>query len=209
MRQITHVFSSSAIWPYCFLLLVFPLSFSFWAAMAGSSSDLQWGWQLSSQPSSTRKRAAEREGNATPKAAPPLRADAPERKERRRGALPDLSSQEDRDEALLHFREEVFAPTTRYVMEQKLKTVVAALGSWEMALLPPTLDKIHALGATLKAGRYRSAASYLTLYKGHSERAGFDLTSAQARAFRDAIRSCERGRGGPRQGPPASLRPPL
>ena len=165
--------------------------------MAGSSTDEQRGCQLPSRPAPTRKRGAEQATSSTPKAAPPLRSDAPERKERRRGALPQFAGQEDRDLALRHFREEIFAPTTRYVMEQKLKTVVAALKSWGMELLPPTSEKIHALGATLKAGGYRSGGSYLTLYKGHSERAGFELTGSQVRAFRDSIRSCERGLGGP------------
>ena len=170
--------------------------------MTGSSRDDQWGWHLSSQPSSSRKRSAP---TPPPKAAPPLRVDAPERKERKRGALPHGLGEEERTEALRHFNEEMFAPTTRYVMNQKMKTITAALGMWGHAHLPPTIDHIISLGATLKRGNYRSASSYLTLYKGHAERAGHELSGTLQRAIRYAIRSCDRGLGGPRKSSPSPV----
>jgi hypothetical protein len=82
-------------------------------------------------------------------------------------------------------------------MEQKLKTIKAALAMWGHLPLPPTTDKIVSLGATLKAGGYRSAESYLVLYKGHAERAGYQFPCPLQRAIRDATRSCVRGLGGP------------
>jgi hypothetical protein len=168
--------------------------------MSGPSSNGQWGWHLSSRPPPSRKRpstgAAASSSDAAPKAAPPLRDDAPGRKERRRGELPALRSEEERAAALFTFRTEIYAASTRRVMEHKLSTVTAALGMWGLGLLPPTIESISALGATLKAGHYRSAASYLTLYKGHAERAGYEFTGHLQRSLRDAVRSCERGLGG-------------
>jgi hypothetical protein len=100
-------------------------------------------------------------------------------------------------EALHFFHSEVFAPTTLRVMEQKMKTINAALAMCGHLPLPPTTEKIVSLGATLKAGGYRSAESYLTLYKGHAERAGYQFPGPLQRAIRDATRSCVRGLGGP------------
>jgi hypothetical protein len=177
-------------------------------AMPGSSSDDQEGWHLASLPavfrtqpsagaSSSRKRPPAAAIALHPRAVSPLRADAPGRKARTRGALPQLLTEEERSEALGAFRAEVWAPTTKRVMEYKLVTCTSALARWGLPLLPPTLEKITALGATLKAGNYQSASSYLSLYRGHSERGGFEITGILQRAFRDAVRSCERGRGGP------------
>ena len=81
-------------------------------------------------------------------------------------------------------------------MDYKLVTCATALARWNLELLPPTLENITALGATRKAGSYQSATSYLSLYRAHSERAGFQITGSLQRAFRDAVRPCERGRGG-------------
>jgi hypothetical protein len=175
-------------------------------AMAGSSSESQWGWHLRGRPQ-PRKRGrpdpsvAQSSGTQgpvldAPRAVPPLRSDAPGRAARSRGALPALAPEEERAEALADFHSGIYAATTRRAMEFKLVTVSAALRRWNLELLPPTCEKVIALGATLKAGGYRSALSYLTLYRGHVERGGFQITGDLNRAFRDARRSCERGLGG-------------
>ena len=82
-------------------------------------------------------------------------------------------------------------------LEYKLVTVERALLLWGLPLLPLCPQSVTALGATLKAGGYRSAASYISAYRGHAERAGQTLYGPELRACRDAIRSCERGMGGP------------
>ena len=61
------------------------------------------------------------------------------------------------------------------------------------------LAKVQALGSVLKVGRYKSAESYLSLYRAESERRGFVWSAAEQRAHRDAVRSCQRGLGGPQR----------
>ena len=82
-------------------------------------------------------------------------------------------------------------------MQHKLSTITSALGKWGLQLLPPSEEKVIALGSALKAGHYRSAQAYLTLYRGHAERSGYAISGPLQRAFRDANRSCVRGLGGP------------
>ena len=175
--------------------------------MAGSSSESQWGWHLAERPqprkrgrpdtSSAQASSSHSQALGNPLAVPPLRVDAPGRSTRRRGSLPALASEEERAAALAEFHSGVYAPTTRRAMEFKMITISAALRRWDFDLLPITAEKVIALGVTLKAGGYRSAVSYLTLYRGHSERAGFQITGELQRAFCDAARSCDRGLGGP------------
>ena len=69
-------------------------------------------------------------------------------------------------------------------------------------MFPPSVDKIHNLGTVLKAGKYRSAESYLALYKAECERHGFAWGTVEHRAMRDAVRSCTRGLGGPQKALP-------
>ena len=52
------------------------------------------------------------------------------------------------------------------------------------------------LGATQKRG-YRSAASYLWLYKGEAQHRGHSWLDTHHHSLKDAIRSCERGMGPP------------
>lgn len=65
---------------------------------------------------------------------------------------------------------------------------------WRRSRRP--IVSIEALGASLKRGGCRSAAGYLSIYRGYAERAGHSVDSALARALKDATRSCERGIGG-------------
>ena len=172
--------------------------------------EVTWGWDLAVMARDTlptppaarprgprpplRSRSPRRDG---PKAAPPLRRDAPGRLERRRGLLPELAAPEDRAAAAAAFDVDIYAASTRRVLLAKLETVERALAKWGHEALPPTDEKVAALGATLKAGGYRSASSYLSAYRGMIERAGFQLDGPLVRSFKDAVRSCERGLGGP------------
>jgi hypothetical protein len=132
-----------------------------------------------------------------PRQAPPLRRDAPGRIARRRGSLPDLASQDERAAARTAFDSYVYAASTRRVLQIKGETVEKALAKWGVEPLPPTEEKVAALGATLKAGGYRSSSSYLSAYRGIIERAGYVIDGPLSRAFKDAVRACERGQWGP------------
>ena len=64
-----------------------------------------------------------------------------------------------------------------------------------MTPLPLDAQKILALGSALKMGGYRSAASYLDLYRCMAERSGQEIKASERRLLVDAKRSCERGIG--------------
>ena len=56
-----------------------------------------------------------------------------------------------------------------------------------------------------QAGKYRSAESYIAMYKAECERHGFAWGAVEQRAMRDAVRSCTRGLGGPQRALPISF----
>ena len=83
----------------------------------------------------------------------------------------------------------------------KLRTVRAAITKWNLALYPPSVASIKALAATLKRGGYRTAESYMLLYRGECEQRGLPYSSDLVRVHRDCVRSCLRGLGEPTQAP--------
>ena len=117
------------------------------------------------------------------------------------GAFPELSRQ-DLARAQGEYFQDVHAPSQRHVVEAKLRTVKRALALWDLEPYPPTVEKVHAVGTVLKAGRYRSAESYLSIYKTECERQGFAWGPLELRANRDAVRSCTRGIGAPKKALP-------
>ena len=62
-------------------------------------------------------------------------------------------------------------------------------------MLPLTQDKIRLLGASLKAGQYRSASLYLSAARRAHEELDLPITPAMQLAFTSAVRSCDRGKG--------------
>ena len=86
--------------------------------------------------------------------------------------LSELQDEEERRQVLLTLRADIYAPTTVRAMQAKSKTIRKILSFWGFQELPLTVEKILALSAGLKKGNYRSATSYLELYKGVAERAG-------------------------------------
>ena len=90
-------------------------------------------------------------------------------------------------------------------MRFKLRTVLRVFADWGTDPLPPTPDKVALLGATLRAGGYRSAAGYLSLYRSTCARDGYAFGPALAVAARDAARACARGIGGPIRATPLPL----
>ena len=82
-------------------------------------------------------------------------------------------------------------------MEAKWKTITSAVAKWGLVPLPPSKEVLLALGAALKAGGYRSADTYLSLWKVSCERAGHALGTDLERLLKDITRSCKRGIGAP------------
>ena len=101
------------------------------------------------------------------------------------------------EEARDRFFLDMFAPSNRHVVQAKVATVTKMLKQFGLDLYPPTVEKVHALGIMLKAGKYKSAESYVREYKGACERQGHNFDGVLARAARDTIRSCMRGSGQP------------
>ena len=126
-----------------------------------------------------------------------LRVDAPERKPYRIGVLPDLSTSELREAALQDVVGGVLAPTTALAQDAKWGTIVKMLSKFGYSPFPPTVDKILAVGAALKAGSYRSAPGYFSVYRTTSVRQGRPFDQALSQSVRDMSRSCFRGLGGP------------
>ena len=109
------------------------------------------------------------------------------------GMLPHWHNDDDRWLVLEALERDAHAASTRESMEAKLRTVHRALAGWGLVPFPPSLWTVRALGATLKRGGYRSAASYLWLYKAEAQRRGHSWPDYLHRALKDSIRSCERG----------------
>ena len=127
----------------------------------------------------------------------PLRADGAALLGFRRGALPDLSEATARADAGEELVIGTYPAGSRSTKAHQWRMVCRACRYFGLAPLPPTVPAILAVGAALKAGRYRAASAYLSCYRVTSERAGFELSAPMRRAFTDAARSCARGLGGP------------
>jgi hypothetical protein len=116
---------------------------------------------------------------------------------KRKGEIPEeLTSEKCRRQALTNLEQDMWASTTTKAMMARARTSTRMLAFWGKAPRPLNVDKILALGAGLKQGGYRSAATYLDLYKGMAERWGQAPDVIELRALKDAKRSCERGIGG-------------
>ena len=89
------------------------------------------------------------------------------------------------------FEKDMLAASTQASYESKLRTIHRALQQWRMRPFPPSVAALKALGATLKRGKYRSAASYLWLYKAHAQRLGHVWSDVLQRLLKDSIRSCD------------------
>ena len=126
-------------------------------------------------------------------ALPGFRDEAPGRLERRHAADPQLNTKTARAEALASLERDIKAVSIHGPDVSRLRTMEGWLQKWGLTFFPPTIVNIKAIGATLKAGNYKSAAVYLHTYKVEAERRGFATTQLQARALKDSKRSCMRG----------------
>ena len=103
-----------------------------------------------------------------------MRAGAPSRRGgAQTGSMPTWAGDEDRLQALAELELDYHAASTRGSNESRLRHLHRALDGWGLEPFPPSLQKVRAYAATLKRGKYRSAASYLWVYKGEAERRGF------------------------------------
>ena len=126
-----------------------------------------------------------------------LRLGGPQRRAYIRGSLPDLTSGQQQEQALRDLERGFYADSSRASYESRSKTIAKIFAQWGVAQYPPSVHTVRVLGASLKAGGYRSAAAYFSMYAITAEREGWELSQAVRRAITDATRSCERGIGGP------------
>ena len=126
-----------------------------------------------------------------------MRSDAPERKPRGRGHLPELTTVASRSAAIMDLSKDMYAASSRQSIDSVWNTVKAMVALWDLPVLPLTRESLVALGSTLKAGEYRTADKYLRLYRKKSEESGAIFTPDLERLLKDTIRSCQRGLGGP------------
>ena len=98
--------------------------------------------------------------------------DAPERLPWATGAPPDLSTPAARSTALEELDKGFYAPSSRASVKARRKAIQVLLGAWGLQPYPTDAEKLRALGASLKAGRYRSYSSILAQWKVDAERLG-------------------------------------
>ena len=89
----------------------------------------------------------------------------------------------------------MYAASSIPSVECRQRFLKKALAKWKQQPLPPTIEKIERVAATLKDGNYRSSESYLSQYRLEAERNGYEITGPLARAIKDGNRSCTRGIG--------------
>ena len=141
--------------------------------------------------------ARERSRSPGRAALPGLRRGAPGRLDRQFASLPSVLSAEARTAALDALDKDILAESTQRSNEARLRTIANALRLWGIPMWPPTAASWKALAATLKLGRYSSAALYFSAYRVAAERRGFVLDELAIRSIRDYTRSCTRGLGEP------------
>ena len=127
----------------------------------------------------------------------PLRAGAPGRKPYRRGAYPDLTDPAVRQQAVTDYEAGFYAHSSVSSILARRRLYTKILSEWGFALEDLGPEAVHAVGATLRAGGYRSADNVLSQMRVDAERAGIEVTAACRRALTDAARSCRRGIGPP------------
>ena len=119
--------------------------------------------------------------------------------------MPELADEASRAAALNDYHSAIYAESSRESLGFKWRTILKIFSAWGADPYPPTVDKITLLAASLKAGGYRSAPGYLSLYRTSGARAGHTASPEQAVAYRDAARSCLRGLGAPVKATPLPL----
>ena len=90
-------------------------------------------------------------------------------------AISNVSTTVGRSEALQKLDDDMFSHTTKRPRDSRWSTWCTIAQTWQMQALPLTSDLIRAIGATMKAGGYRSPKLYFSLARQkHRESTGFE-----------------------------------
>eukprot|EP00973_Karenia_brevis_P015548 2127428-Karenia_brevis.AAC.1 len=90
-----------------------------------------------------------------------------------------------REAAMDNLQSEFYSKSSAATIKSRLHTAENMLAAWELQMCPLTVENVLALGASLKAGGYRSAAQYLSAVRLHCERKNFPPCAAALRAITD------------------------
>ena len=91
---------------------------------------------------------------------------------------------------------DMLARTTKPAHESRLRTFMAICSAWEVQAFPLNPECIRCVGASMKAGGYRSVALYFQSAVGHQLRVhGVALSQFLRSMIRDVVRSVRRGLG--------------
>ena len=105
---------------------------------------------------------------------------------------------ENREESLRNLERDVFARSNHQAMDARWTTWQKLSRQWELEPLPLTTAKIRAIASSLKAGGYKSLRAYFSrVRRQHVAQCGEAAPADVDLAIRDAVRSIERGIGGP------------
>ena len=108
-----------------------------------------------------------------------------------------MENPHDRDIALDELVDGFHAASSRRTFRGKWATIEKALKSWGVPCFPPSRDSLMALAASLKAGNFVTADSYLYQYRLECERKGHAFSPQLDVLLKDCARSCLRGVGAP------------
>ena len=81
-----------------------------------------------------------------------------------RGGRAPLSRHEQL-QAMEELVNDIFAASSKASVASRIRTTTKILAEWGLKPMPPSVDAIRALAATLKFSGYRSATVYLYSYK--------------------------------------------
>jgi len=137
---------------------------------------------------------------------PALRVGGPARIAYGHGSPPDLSTPELRNRALADLEAGTYSASN--TVQARRASIARLLAPWSVHLFPATPASLKMLGAALKAGHYRSAATTLSQYKVDCERAGQAFDSSLLRVYTDVARSFRRGLGPCAPGEAVAFRTP-
>ena len=152
------------------------------ASQGVASASSSW---VAPQPKwGARRRSRSRSPNRQP-TLPGLRKRAPSRLERRPACMPDLADAHVRDQALALLDKDVKAESTHESDDSRLRKMAGWLAQWGIQMYPPTLASVKALAASLKAGGYRSAHVYLSVYRVEAQRRGHAVDVLLGRHLQD------------------------
>lgn len=150
-------------------------------AMLKATLDM-WGARLERQPSR------------------PGRSDLPQLKPATQGSLQralDAAKPNQREEALKLFRADVFAKSNILPACSRLNTWQKIATAWGEPPWPLTPSLIEKAGASFKAGGYKSTKIYFAAATRQHTLLHGEVPAEVKLAIRDAVRSVERGLGGP------------